>query len=130
MPKKKAVTIFDKPKEEDAEEISEEPEGFRELEEHPENPEEFRQKMDVGGAEIDVYTEEGREELMEDDEVAEWEEGFAEGEREPEKAHCAGCGKVLSQDESKIVEREIDHIIYNFCSDKCAKAGLQHAKKK
>ena len=129
MPKKKP-TIFDKPKEEDAEEISEEPMGFREHEEHEETPEEFEAKMHIGGAEVDMYTEEGREELMEDDEIADWEEGFAEGEDEPEKAHCAGCGKVLGQDKSRIVEREISHITYFFCSDRCAKAGIQHAKKK
>jgi hypothetical protein len=130
MPKKKAGTIFDKPKEEDAEEVSGEPGGFKELDEHDETPEEVKHKMHAGGAEVDVYTEEGREELMEDDEVSEWEEGFAEGETDPEKAHCAACGKVLSQDESKVVEREINHIIYNFCCDKCAAAGVQHAKKR
>jgi len=129
MPKKKP-TIFDKPKEEDEEEITGEPEGFREHGEHEETPEEFEAKMHAGGAEVDMYTEEGREELMEEDEIADWEEGFAEGEDEPEKAHCAGCGKVLGQEKSGIVEREINHTLYFFCSDRCAKAGIRHAKKK
>ncbi len=123
-------SIFDKPKKEDAGEFSEEKEGFKEPGEHSGTKEEYREKINEGSADADVYTEEGREELMEDDEVAEWEEGFSEGEAEPEKAHCAACGKVLGQDESKIVEREINHKIWNFCCDKCAQAGIQHAKKK
>ena len=130
MAKNKAGSIFDKPKKEDAEELSGEPNGYKEGDEHDETPEEMEQKMSTGEAETDVYSEEGREELMEDDEVSEWEEGFAEGEAEPEKAHCAGCGKVLGQDKSKIVEKEVKHTIYYFCCDKCASAGIQHAKKK
>jgi hypothetical protein len=132
MPKKKAPTIFEKPKRApEEEEITEEPEQFRdEKEEHAEPADDFATKMRVGGAEVDVYTEEGREELMEDDEVGMWEEGFSRGEDEPELAHCAGCGKVLSQEESKLIEREIDHTTYLFCSTACANNGLKHAKKK
>lgn len=130
MADKKKPSIFDKPKEEDAGEFSEEKEGFKEPGEHSGTKEDYQEKIDEGGADADVYTEEGREELMEDDEVADWEEGFSEGETEPEKAHCAACGKVLGQDESKIVEREINHKIWNFCCDKCASAGIQHAKKR
>ncbi len=131
MAKKPKPSIFEKPKRAAEEEkIEEQPEGFREHEEHPETPDEFKTKMRVGGAEIDVYTEEGREELVEEDEVAGWEEGFARGEDAPEIAHCAHCGKVLGQDESKLIEREIDHTTYLFCSTVCATNGLKHAKKK
>lgn len=131
MPKKKKESIFERPKRsEDEEEIVEEPEGFKEHEEHDETSDERETKMHVGGAEVDMYTEEGREELMEDDEITEWEEGFAEGEDEPERAHCAQCGKVLSQNSSKLLEREMNHTTYLFCSTNCLNKGVKHAKKK
>ncbi len=126
MPKKKE-SIFEKPKQD--EEIVEEPEGFKEHEEHDETPDELEHKMHVGGKEVDVYTEEGREELLEEDEVDTWEEGFARGEDNPELAHCAQCGKVLGQSQ-KLVEREIGHTTFLFCSDACAQQGVNHAKKK
>lgn len=128
MPKKKE-SVFDQRKSDD-EEISDEPKGFREKDEHDETHEEVEIKMHVGGKEVDMYTEEGREELMEDDEISVSEEGFAEGEEEPEKAHCAGCGKVLSQNKDTIIEKEFDNITLLFCSEKCASAGRQHAKKR
>ncbi len=130
MPKKKE-SIFEKPKKAvEDEEIAEEPEGFKEHEEHDETVDELEHKMHIGGKEIDVYTEEGREELLEEDEVGTWEEGFSRGEDEPELAHCAQCGKVLSQDQSRLAEREIDHTPYVFCSTVCANSGINHAKKK
>jgi endogenous inhibitor of DNA gyrase (YacG/DUF329 family) len=120
----------EKKKPDDSEEFVGEENGFREGGEHEELPEEVEHRMHVGGAEVDVYSEEGREELMENDEVTELEEGFAKGEENPELAHCAACGKVLSQDESKIVEREVQNETRLFCSDKCAQTGVQHGKKK
>jgi hypothetical protein len=131
MAEKKKPSIFEKPKEEPGEdEVSESPEQFLdESEEHTESPEDVELKMRVGDKPVNVYTEEGREELLEEDEIGTWEEGFARGEDEPELAHCAACGKVLSQDESKLVEKEIGHVIRLFCSDKCAQAGVQHGKK-
>jgi hypothetical protein len=126
MPKEQKPTIFEK----QDEEIDEVPEGFREGDDHDATSEEVELKMHVGGAEVDVYTEEGREELAEDDEVADWEEGFASGENDPEQAHCAACGKVLSQDKDEVVEREIRHERKLFCSDKCAQTGIQHGQKK
>jgi len=131
MAKKKKESIFEKPgKQEKDEQTDEVPMGFKEHEEHDETPDELESKMRVGGKEVDVYTTEGREELMEEDEVAGWEEGFAEGEDNPELAHCAHCGNVLSQDEEKVIEREIDHTTYLFCSAACATKGVKHAKKK
>ncbi len=128
MPKKQKESIFEKPKQDD-EEMVPEPEGFREHEEHAETPDELEHKMSIGGAEVDVYTAEGREELQEDDETADWEEGFARGEDDPELAHCAHCGKVLGQDASKLVEREIGHVVHVFCSAACAENGVKHGKK-
>ncbi|MGH9425389.1 MAG: hypothetical protein ACRD2L_03665 [Terriglobia bacterium] len=128
MPEKE--NIFEKPKKAaEDDEIVEEPEGFKEGDEHDETPEEVEHKMHVGGKEVDVYTEEGREELLEEDEVSVVEEGFSRGEDEPEVAHCAGCGKVLSQSQ-KNIEREISHKIFLFCSDACVSKGAQHAKKR
>lgn len=128
MPKKKE-SIFEKTgKPEKGEEIEESPEQF--LDESEEHDAEVEVRMSAGDAAVDVYSEEGREGLIEDDEIAEWEEGFSRGEDEPEVAHCAGCGKVLSQDESKLIEREIDHTTYLFCSTACVDKGLKHAKKR
>jgi hypothetical protein len=130
MPKKKD-SIFEKPGEQDKDDaVEESPEQFRdEEEEHGETPEERGGKMREGSANIDVYSEEGREELVEEDEVASWEEGFVEGEANPEIAHCAQCGKVLGQEESKIIEQESDHMMYVFCSAVCADKGVKHGKK-
>lgn len=114
MPKNKQ-SPFEKRKTDD-EEISDDKDT--EGDEHDETPEEVKVKMHIGGKEVDTYTEEGREELMEDDEVSPAEEGFAEGEEEAEKAHCAGCGKVLGQDKKTIIEKEFDHEKVLFCSDR------------
>jgi hypothetical protein len=128
MPKKKKENIFEKAKKQG---IVSEPEQFRdEKEEHSENPEELQAKMSSGSAETDVYSGEGREEMMEEDELAGWEEGFSEGETNNELAHCAQCGEVIGQNASRIVESESDHTKYVFCSALCAKKGVRHAKKK
>ena len=42
--------------------------------------EEFEEKLAEGKVEEDVYTEEGRDELVENDEISADEEGFMEGE--------------------------------------------------
>lgn len=130
MAKPKKETIFEKPKQDKDDEVDEVPMGFKEGDEHDETPEEVELKMHIGGKEVDTSTEEGREELREDDEVADWEEGFAAGASDPELAHCAHCGKVLSQDKAKIVERKLQgEKEVQFCSDKCAAAGIKHGKK-
>lgn len=91
-----------------------------------ETPEEEELEMESGEKEADVYTEEGREELAENDELEPFEEGFMEGEEKGGKdAKCASCGKVLSQNKTKVIEREIDGEICFFCSEKCAKKGLK-----
>jgi len=86
-----------------------------------ETEEETEQDMETGEKEEDVYTKEGREKLVEDDEIKPEEEAFMEGEEEKgELAKCANCGKVLSQKKEEVIEREIDDEIFWFCSDKCA----------
>lgn len=124
-------SIHDEPKKApEDEEISESPEQFLdEPEEHAESPEKVAHSMKVGDKEVDVYTEEGREELIEEGEIADWEEGFSEGETTPEEAHCAQCGNLLDQEHSKVVEKEVNHVKHLFCSNVCADKGVKHSKK-
>jgi len=66
----------------------------------------------------DVYSEEGREDLVEGDEISAAEEGFMEGAHDDgQGAKCRRCGKVLMDD---FIERKVDNEIYRFCSDECA----------
>ena len=104
--------------------VSSEKEEFLESEEHAESSDDVETKMHVGEKEVDVYTEEGREELMEEDEVSPQEEAFSKGaEAKGSMGKCAHCGKVLSQQQDEVVEREIDHKSYLFCSNDCASKG-------
>ncbi len=90
----------------------------------PETPEEEKQGMETGEKEEDVYSEEGRESLVEDDEIEPWEEEFMEGaEEKGEEGNCAHCGNVLSQEPEEVIEREIKGKKFKFCSDKCAQKG-------
>ncbi len=115
-------------------EINVEEEGFQEhvdpdsgefMEpQEPDKVEEFTNKVKVGDKETDVYTEEGREILTEGDEMKPWEEGFSQGAAN--KGHlgvCARCGKILSDEEDKVVEKEFNREMRRFCCDKCAQAG-------
>ena len=73
----------------------------------------------------DIYSEEGRENLVEDDEISPEEEGFMEGaDGDGQGAKCRKCGKVLLDD---IVERKIDGELCRFCSDECSE---RYAEKK
>ena len=106
--------------------IVSEKDEFLEAEEHTETHEESGLKIRIGDKEADIYTEEGTEELEEEDEVAPWEEAFAQGASgKGEKATCANCGKPLSQDEDKVIEQEYRGNVYWFCSQKCAKVGVK-----
>ncbi|MBD3309703.1 hypothetical protein GF351_00635 [Candidatus Woesearchaeota archaeon] len=89
--------------------------------------EQIEQEMEEGEKEEDVYSEEGREKLVEDDEIEPAEEGFMEGaEEKGEMAKCENCGKILdTDDKSSIVERELDGEKHWFCSEKCAMGGEQ-----
>jgi len=71
----------------------------------------------------DVYSEEGREDLVDDDEISPGEEGFMEGANGyGQGAKCRKCGKVLDDD---FIETEIDDEIYRFCSDECAEKYMK-----
>ena len=124
MAKKKKGTIFDEPKAGPDEEEVGVKNGFLPPEEHEESSEKFEDEMNAGERDTDVYTEEGREELVEDDEVEAWEEEWSEGaEGKGSKGVCAHCSRPLSQEEDEVVEKEIDGEVLWFCSDKCARKG-------
>ena len=84
-----------------------------------------------GEAEKNVYSEEAREEMMDDDAIAPWEEAFMEGaEGRGGQTSCRQCGKLLGQDKSKIVERKIGTNDLWFCSDECAQKFMLRRGKK
>lgn len=83
--------------------------------------EEKSQEMDINEEDEDVYTEEGREKLTEDDEISPGEEAFMEGAKETgELGNCATCGKPIGEARESVIEKEIDGVLYWFCSNKCA----------
>ncbi|MDP2749263.1 MAG: hypothetical protein Q8O89_00340 [Nanoarchaeota archaeon] len=77
-------------------------------------------EMDEGLIDEEIYTEDGREKLMENDEIDDWEEGFMKGASGGgSSSKCINCGKVFI-DETQIVSKDIDDREYWFCSEKCA----------
>lgn len=79
-----------------------------------------------GTKDADTTSEEGREDLVENDEISPTEEAFAEGaEEKGELGVCAACGKPLSQDRTEIVEREINNEKVWFCCNECANKGTK-----
>ncbi|MEA2036069.1 MAG: hypothetical protein U9O94_01065 [Nanoarchaeota archaeon] len=68
--------------------------------------------------EKDVYSEEGREEAVDNDEISPAEEGFMEGAHgDGQGAKCRKCGAVLGDD---FIEKREGEEIHRFCSDECA----------
>ncbi len=77
--------------------------------------------------ETGLYSEEGREESIEDDEIDEVEEGFMQGYGSGDRlAKCALCRKPLADD---FVEEELDNEIYRFCSEEHAEAFRRKLEK-
>ena len=98
--------------------------------ESDETSDEVKDEMNSGRADQDVYTEEGREKLLEDDELEPDEEGFMEGaEDRGEQTSCAYCGKMISEDKGNIYEREFDGEIKLFCSEEHAEAYAKKHKR-
>lgn len=92
--------------------------------------EKTREKIAKGKKEEDVYSEEGREELLEDDEIEPFEEGFMEGaEGRGKKNCCAECGKLLGEDTENIYEREFDGELKLFDSEEHAENYAKRMKK-
>lgn len=89
-----------------------------------ETRDEIRQDMDLGEVEESVYSEVGRDDLLEDDEISASEEAFMEGaEQKGELGTCAHCGKPIGEERDEVVERKLRGEILWFCSERCAKAG-------
>jgi len=85
---------------------------------------------DFEGDDEDIYTEEGREKLVDDAEIEPWEEGFMKGaEDDGQGAKCRKCGKILIGPED-IVEKEIDGEVLRFCSDECVHSYERKKEKK
>ncbi|MBS3121811.1 hypothetical protein J4434_02925 [Candidatus Woesearchaeota archaeon] len=67
-----------------------------------------------------IYSDEGREEMLDNDEIDSFEEGFMQGaEMDGQKAKCRKCGRILINPKST-VEREVNGKLIWFCSEKCA----------
>ena len=70
--------------------------------------------------EEDVYTEKGRDELVENDEIDEIEAGFMEGFENTDLAFCDNCKRNLKEtDEKNIIEEEINNKKRIFCCRSC-----------
>ena len=81
--------------------------------------------------ESDIYSEEGSEDLVENDEISPEEAGFMEGAEGRGKMNCcAYCGKNLGEDEEGVVEREFDGEIKWFCSEEHAQKYAEKKAKK
>lgn len=75
----------------------------------------------------DIYSEEGREDLVDSDEITPTEEGFMEGAHDDgQGAKCRKCGKVLMDD---FIERKLDDEICRFCSDECVDKYVKEKEK-
>jgi hypothetical protein len=110
--------------------VDEEDEFIEDVDEKPESSDEKAKKMEEGELESDVYSEAGREKEVEDDEIADWEEGFAKGAESGGKdAKCRFCGKILKEKED-VVERRIEGKLCFFCSDDHVKQYMKKQKKK
>jgi len=128
MGKKKKGSIFEGRIEDEG--YAPEKEEFKEPEEHDEPHEELEMELHTGERNVDVYSEEGRQELIEDEgEIQPWEEGFAKGAvGAGQYGVCEHCGKPLG-DRGEVIERRIDDEIKFFCSEECAsKCEAKHKK--
>lgn len=79
----------------------------------------MKDTLDQQNEDEEVYSHEGREKLVDQDEISPWEAAFMEGaEGDGQNAKCRNCGKVLMR-EATIVERAIDGELFRFCSEEC-----------
>lgn len=85
-----------------------------------ETSEEHELAMAVGDEDEDIYTEEGRKKLEEDDEIEPWEEGVMDGASGlGQLGKDALTGKPL-MDSDEVIEMELDGKLYRFVSTKNA----------
>jgi len=84
-----------------------------------ETSDEKKAKMKVGEEDEDIYTEEGREEEVEEDEIEPWEEGFMQGASGAgQLGKDALTGKPLVG--RKVVEAMIGGKLYRFMTEENA----------
>ncbi|MCK5107587.1 MAG: hypothetical protein KAQ83_02580 [Nanoarchaeota archaeon] len=80
---------------------------------------EDNQNFEDLGADEEVYSKEGRDHLVEDDEISPWEAAFMEGaDEDGTGAKCRTCGKILLR-EKAVIEKVINGELHRFCSDEC-----------
>jgi len=79
----------------------------------------YEDEKSVYGIEEDIYDEEGRRALVEEDELSAEEAGFLEGYDNPNTVKCAYCGKPLMENQDNILEIVIEGNLYRFCSEDC-----------
>lgn len=81
-----------------------------------ETAEEKKLKMKLGEEDEDIYSEEGQEEEVEEDEIEPWEEGFMQGASGAgQLGKDALTGKPLVG--RKVVEAEIEGKLYRFATE-------------
>ncbi len=89
-------------------------------EEDEKAPEDIVEGMHKGEKDEDVYSEEGLDEELEDDEISDWEQGFMEGELHSGRfAECYTCAKILDNIAEDIFIKEDDDEKHYYCSEEC-----------
>ncbi|PIN87467.1 hypothetical protein COV12_03680 [Candidatus Woesearchaeota archaeon CG10_big_fil_rev_8_21_14_0_10_32_24] len=85
-----------------------------------ETSEEISEDMEHGDKDEDIYSDEGRDKLEDDDEIEPWEEGFMEGASQAgQLGKDALTGESL-MDVEDVVETEINGKMYRFVSEENA----------
>ena len=85
-------------------------------------------QMKKGDVDEDVYSQEGRELLEEDDEIETWEQGFIEGEEEGgQLGKDALTGASLMGD--KVIQVKFKGRVYRFVNEKNAKKFREKLEK-
>ena len=80
--------------------------------------------LEAGNRSEDVYSDEGREDLVENGEISAIEQGFMEGaEMDGQQAKCASCGHLLTP--GNTIEKQIEGDTKWFCSDHCAEKFIK-----
>ncbi|PIN74210.1 hypothetical protein COV20_01185 [Candidatus Woesearchaeota archaeon CG10_big_fil_rev_8_21_14_0_10_45_16] len=95
-----------------------------------ETSEEKQDAMEHGDEDEDIYSDEGREKLEEDDEIDTWEEGFMEGASQAgQLGKDALTGEPL-MDVEDVVEAKINGKTYRFVNEENARKFRQKMEKK
>ena len=85
---------------------------------------EIREDIDESVDDKEVYNEEARHKLVEEDEIEPFEEAYMEGaEGRGQRTSCARCGKLLGQKNDEVFERKINGKRLYFCSADHAEKG-------